>query len=61
MRCDLCGSQKGVQPVQVDKVPDAREARTPGRRQMMFRALTNVLRRHLADSGLFDFAGRPRD
>jgi tRNA 2-thiocytidine biosynthesis protein TtcA len=31
--------------------------RTPGRRQVMFRALMNVRPSHLADPGLFDFAG----
>jgi tRNA 2-thiocytidine biosynthesis protein TtcA len=55
--CDLCGSQEGLQRAQVKALLDGWEARTPGRRQVMFRALTNVRPSHLADPALFDFAG----
>lgn len=55
--CDLCGSQEGLQRVQVKKLLDDWEARTPGRRQVMFRALMNVRPSHLADPALFDFLG----
>ena len=55
--CDLCGSQEGLQRAQVKKLLDDWEARTPGRRQIMFRALMNVRPSHLADPALFDFAG----
>ncbi|PWR02020.1 tRNA 2-thiocytidine(32) synthetase TtcA [Meridianimarinicoccus roseus] len=55
--CDLCGSQDGLQRQQVKKILDDWEARSPGRRQVMFRALTNARPSHLLDSGLFDFAG----
>ncbi|HPD91654.1 MAG TPA: tRNA 2-thiocytidine(32) synthetase TtcA, partial [Pararhodobacter sp.] len=35
--------------------------RTPGRRNVMFKALMNVRPSHLVDPALFDFAGlRPR-
>ncbi|AXC51119.1 tRNA 2-thiocytidine(32) synthetase TtcA [Paracoccus suum] len=54
--CDLCGSQEGLQRVQVKRLLDEWEARTPGRRQVMFRALMNVRPSHLADPCLFDFA-----
>lgn len=54
--CDLCGSQEGLQRAQVKKLLDEWEARTPGRRQVMFRSLMNVRPSHLADPGLFDFA-----
>jgi tRNA 2-thiocytidine biosynthesis protein TtcA len=54
--CDLCGSQEGLQRAQVKKLLDDWEARTPGRRQVMFRALMNVRPSHLADPALFDFA-----
>ena len=54
--CDLCGSQEGLQRVQVKKLLDEWEARSPGRRQVMFRALMNVRPSHLADPALFDFA-----
>jgi tRNA 2-thiocytidine biosynthesis protein TtcA len=54
--CDLCGSQEGLQRVQVKKILDDWESRSPGRRQVMFRALMNVRPSHLADPNLFDFA-----
>ena len=53
--CDLCGSQEGLQRVQVKKILDDWEIRTPGRRNIMFRALMNVRPSHLADPNLFDF------
>jgi len=55
--CDLCGSQEGLQRAQVKRLLDEWEARSPGRRQVMFRALTTVRPSHLADPQLFDFAG----
>jgi tRNA 2-thiocytidine biosynthesis protein TtcA len=55
--CDLCGSQEGLQRAQVKKLLDEWEARSPGRRQVMFRSLMNVRPSHLADPALFDFAG----
>ena len=54
--CDLCGSQEGLQRMQVKKLLDEWEARSPGRRQVMFRALTTVRPSHLPDPALFDFA-----
>jgi len=55
--CDLCGSQEGLQRAQIKALLDAWEIRTPGRRQVMARALMNVRPSHLADPALFDFAG----
>ncbi|MFD2172730.1 tRNA 2-thiocytidine(32) synthetase TtcA [Rhodobacter lacus] len=55
--CNLCGSQDGLQRVQVKQILDGWEARSPGRRQVMFRALMNVRPSHLADPQVFDFAG----
>jgi tRNA 2-thiocytidine biosynthesis protein TtcA len=55
--CDLCGSQEGLQRVQVKQMIDGWEARNPGRRQVMFRALMNARASHLPDPTLFDFAG----
>jgi tRNA 2-thiocytidine biosynthesis protein TtcA len=55
--CDLCGSQEGLQRAQVKALLDEWEGRSPGRRQVMFRALMNARPSHLADPGLFDFAG----
>ncbi|MDP3961892.1 MAG: tRNA 2-thiocytidine(32) synthetase TtcA [Pseudorhodobacter sp.] len=54
--CDLCGSQDGLQRQQVKALLDGWEARSPGRRQVMFRALMNVRPSHLLDPRLFDFA-----
>ncbi len=59
--CDLCGSQEGLQRVQVKAMLDEWEARSPGRRQVMFRALTTVRPSHLADPRLFDFAALGQD
>jgi tRNA 2-thiocytidine biosynthesis protein TtcA len=55
--CDLCGSQEGLQRAQVKALLDGWEERTPGRRQVMFRALMNARPSQLADPALFDFAG----
>ena len=55
--CDLCGSQEGLQRAQVKKLLDEWESRSPGRRQVMARALMNVRPSHLADPSIFDFAG----
>lgn len=55
--CDLCGSQEGLQRAQVKALLDEWEKRTPGRRNVMFRALMNVRPSHLVDPQLFDFAG----
>lgn len=55
--CDLCGSQEGLQRVQVKKILDEWEARSPGRRGIMARALMHVRPSHLADPNLFDFLG----
>jgi tRNA 2-thiocytidine biosynthesis protein TtcA len=53
--CDLCGSQDGLQRQQVKRMLDGWEASNPGRRQILFRALTQVRPSHLLDPGLFDF------
>ncbi len=55
--CNLCGSQEGLQRVQVKQLLDSWESRTPGRRQVMARALMNVRPSHLCDPKVFDFAG----
>ena len=54
--CDLCGSQEGLQRAQVKALLDGWEAKAPGRRQVMFRALMNARPSHLPDPALFDFA-----
>ena len=54
--CDLCGSQDGLQRAAVKRMLDEREAKSPGRRQILFRALTRVRPGQLLDPGLLDFA-----
>lgn len=58
--CDLCGAQDGLQRQQVKQILDGWEANSPGRRQVMFRALMNARPSHLLDPKLFDFAGLER-
>jgi tRNA 2-thiocytidine biosynthesis protein TtcA len=58
--CDLCGSQDGLQRQQVKAILDGWEANSPGRRQVMFRALMNARPTHLLDPNLFDFASLAR-
>ena len=59
--CDLCGSQDGLQRQQVKQILDGWEKNSPGRRQVMFRALMNARPSHLLDPTLFDFAGLTRE
>ena len=58
--CDLCGSQDGLQRQQVKAILDGWERNSPGRRQVMFRALMNARPSHLLDPRLFNFAGLSR-
>lgn len=58
--CDLCGSQEGLQRMQVKQLLNQWEARTPGRRQIMFRSLMNARPSHLCDPSIFDFAALMR-
>lgn len=59
--CDLCGSQDGLQRMQVKALLDEWEKRSPGRRNVMFRALMNVRPSHLPDPQLFDFLSLATD
>ena len=54
--CDLCGSQDGLQRNQMKQMLADLEARMPGRKDTMIRALANVRASHLLDRELFDFA-----
>jgi tRNA 2-thiocytidine biosynthesis protein TtcA len=53
--CDLCGSQEGLQRQQIKRMLDEWETNSPGRRSIIFRALTSANPSHLLDTGLFDF------
>ncbi|NDW03279.1 tRNA 2-thiocytidine(32) synthetase TtcA [Jiella pacifica] len=55
--CDLCGSQDGLQRNLTKQMLDDIEARYPGRKSVMMRALSNVRPGHLVDPALFDFSG----
>ena len=55
--CNLCGSQEGLQRMQIKSLLDDWEKRNPGRRQTMARALRHVRPSHLVDGELFDFEG----
>jgi len=59
--CDLCGSQDGLQRQQIKRLLDDWETRSPGRRQVIFKALTNTNPSHLLDPAQFDFASLLRD
>ena len=58
--CDLCGSQDGLQRQQIKAMLDQWESNNPGRRQQMFRALSNTRPSHLLDPSIFDFKGLQR-
>ena len=55
--CDLCGSQEGLQRAQIKSMLNDWERRSPGRKGVMYRALSHVRPSHMADPALFDFAG----
>jgi tRNA 2-thiocytidine biosynthesis protein TtcA len=55
--CDLCGSQEGLQRNQVKAMLADWEAKSPGRKDIMLKALGSANPSHLLDRGLFDFAG----
>ena len=53
--CNLCGSQENLQRQVVKEMLQEWERKTPGRTEIMFRALQNVVPSQLADRNLFDF------
>jgi len=55
--CNLCGSQENLQRQVIKTMLQEWEERTPGRTEIMFRALQNVAPSQLADRSLFDFSG----
>ncbi|GHB32522.1 tRNA 2-thiocytidine biosynthesis protein TtcA [Pseudovibrio japonicus] len=55
--CNLCGSQDGLQRVQVKNMLQQWEKETPGRLGIMARALAHVRPSHLHDAEAFDFVG----
>ena len=59
--CDLCGSQDGLQRNAMKAMIAEMEAKMPGRKERMLRALSHVNPSHLLDPKLFDFAGLQAD
>lgn len=55
--CDLCGSQDGLQRNAMKAMLADIEARMPGRKDTMLRALAHANPSHLLDTKLFDFSG----
>jgi tRNA 2-thiocytidine biosynthesis protein TtcA len=55
--CDLCGSQDKLQRQAVKRMLAEWEKESPGRTEVMFRALQNLSPSQLADRALFDFEG----
>jgi tRNA 2-thiocytidine biosynthesis protein TtcA len=55
--CDLCGSQPNLQRQVIKGMIQEWDKKYPGRTDVMFRALKNVVPSHLADPKLFDFKG----
>jgi tRNA 2-thiocytidine biosynthesis protein TtcA len=55
--CDLCGSQEGLQRNQIKAMLADWEQKSPGRKDIMLKALGNANPSHLVDRSLFDFAG----
>ena len=53
--CNLCGSQENLQRQVVKEMLTEWERKSPGRTEIMFRALQNVVPSQLADRNLFDF------
>ncbi len=54
--CDLCGSQDGLQRNMMKMMLADIEARMPGRKDTMLRALSHASPSHLLDPRLFDFS-----
>ncbi|QQQ01217.1 tRNA 2-thiocytidine(32) synthetase TtcA [Lysobacter enzymogenes] len=55
--CNLCGSQENLQRKQVKRMMDAWERDTPGRLEIISRALGDIRPSQLSDPKLFDFLG----
>jgi tRNA 2-thiocytidine biosynthesis protein TtcA len=55
--CTLCGSQDGLQRVQVGNLLREWQAKYPGRVENMFSAMQDIKPSHMLDRKLYDFAG----
>lgn len=59
--CNLCGSQENLKRKAVKRMLQAWEAEEPGRLDVIFASLQNVMPSHLADAALHDFMGLERN
>ncbi len=59
--CDLCGSQDGLERNKIKKMLAKWELDFPGRKQIMYKALSNINTSHLLDGSLFNFADLNRN
>ncbi|QBY03871.1 tRNA 2-thiocytidine(32) synthetase TtcA [Thalassotalea sp. HSM 43] len=55
--CNLCGSQENLQRKIIKEMLNGWDKQYPGRIETMFKAVTDVVPSHLADTKLYDFAG----
>ena len=53
--CNLCGSQDNLQRQVIKEMLQGWDKMHPGRLESIFRAMTDVVPSHLADTNLFDF------
>ena len=53
--CSLCGSQENLQRQEIKRMVHAWERQYPGRSEIMFTALQNVVPSHLMDASRYDF------
>ena len=53
--CNLCGSQDGLQRQNIKSMLNKWEEQYPGRKEIIFNAITNVSPSHLMDHDLYDF------
>jgi len=58
--CSLCGSQDNLQRQEVKRMVQQWEKRYPGRAEIMFTALQNVVPSHLMDATRYDFRNLQR-
>ena len=54
--CNLCGSQDNLQRQVIKEMLQAWDRQYPGRIESIFRAMTDVVPSHLADTDLFNFS-----
>ena len=59
--CDLCGSQDGLERKKIKKMLEQWELDFPGRKKIMYKALSNSRPSHLLDRSLFNFANLDRN